>query len=220
MLAMCFAFGLASCANESSSEIQGSSTQPPSAGSTSGSNVDVATTVDSQQSEASEEPQESNVDEGSQEGGTGSDPECIEGDWVVSSEELAKYYSAVGQATGVPMSGTGSARIRFIDFQFVYDAQFELEMDVDGQVAMAKADGTVTGSYVIDGGIMSTETGANNLDIMVKVGGFEIDAGEFGNELLSSFPINDAPFSCDGPTIYFQTGGPDLHPVTLKPYDG
>ncbi len=150
----------------------------------------------------------------------GDDGSCIEGDWTVTAEELQGYYGALGEASGVPMTVEGTAQIRFLDLQYVYDGAFELSMDVGGQVAVASADGVATGSYVIEDGIISTERGASDLDIIVKVGGMEIDAGEFGNDLLTSFPVNDAPFDCDGPTIYFDTGGPERFPVKLTPFEG
>ncbi len=180
--------------------------------------------------EPSSDPSDDSTEFGGSEGGDssvsgdedsdGSDGSCIEGDWTVSSEELQGYDAALGEASGVPMTVDGTARIRFIDLQYVYDAVFELRIDIAGQVAVANADGVATGSYVIEDGIISTELGANNLDIVVNVGGMEIDAGDLGNDLLSSFPVNDAPFDCDGPTIYFDTGGPDKHPIRLTPYEG
>lgn len=171
--------------------------------------------------DGTEAPPDEETDDGSSGGGDGDDDgSCIEGDWTVSEEELNSYYSELGAATGVPMRATGTARIRFIDLQFVYDAVFELEMDIEGQPTVANADGVATGSYVFQDGIISTELAANSLSIVVNVGGFEIDAGEFGNDLLTSFPINDAPYNCDGPTIFFETGGAERHPVVLTPYVG
>lgn len=153
-------------------------------------------------------------------GGGDDDGSCIEGDWSISDEELDGYYAALGAASGVPMSAKGSTQIRFMDFQFVYDAVFELEMDIEGLPTVADANGVATGSYIVADGIISTEVLANSLSIIVDVGGFEIDAGEFGNDLLTSFPINDTPYSCDGPTIFFKTSDTERHPVVLTPYEG
>ncbi len=156
----------------------------------------------------------------SEDGEDEDDGSCIEGDWTISQEELNSYYTELGAVSGVPMSATGTTRLRFIDFQYVYDAVFELEMDLNGQIATAYSDGVASGSYVFEDGIISTERGASSLSIVVNVGGFEIDAGEFGNDLLTSFPINDAPYSCDGPTVFFDTGVGTQHPVVLTPYEG
>lgn len=145
---------------------------------------------------------------------------CIEGDWTISEEQLDGYYAELGAVSGVPMSTTGTTRIRFIDSQFVYDAVFDLEMDLDGQRATAKSDGVATGSYVVEDGVISTELAANSISIVVNVAGFEIDAGGLGNDLLTSFPINDAAFNCDGPTIFFDTGGAEPHPIELARYEG
>ncbi len=57
------------------------------------------------------------------------------------------------------MTATGTARIRFVDFQTVYGRRH----------------------------------------------GVEIDAGEIAKRTW--FPINDASYSSDGPTIFFETGG-------------
>lgn len=177
--------------------------------------------------DGAETPPDEETDDGSSGGDSDDDGEgddddgsCIEGDWTISEEELNSYYSELGAVSGVPMSATGTARIRFIDLQFVYDAVFELEMDLAGEITTASGDGVATGSYVFEDGVISTELGANSLSIVVNVGGFEIDAGEFGNDLLTSFPINDAPYSCDGPTIYFKTGVTTQHPIVLTPYEG
>ncbi len=156
---------------------------------------------------------------GEESGDDADDGSCIEGDWTVSEEELAGYYEALGASVGIPMTTTGTARIRFIDLQFAYDATFELQMDVEGMSATGTADGVATGTYVIADGIVSTELAANSLDIVVNVGGIEIDGSDLGSDLLAASPINDAPYSCDGPTIYFQTNG-EPHPIKLIPYEG
>lgn len=148
------------------------------------------------------------------------DGSCIEGDWTVSEEELSGYYAELGEVSGVQMSASGTARIRFIDSQYVYDAAFDIEMDLEGMPTTAHSDGVATGSYIFEDGIISTEHGASSVSVVVNVGGFEIDASDLGNDLLSSIPINDAPYSCDGPTIFFDSGGPEPHPIKLIPYQG
>lgn len=171
--------------------------------------VPVVTDGEAPVEETDEPPSDGDIGDGS----------CIEGDWTVTEEQLNGYYAALGAATGVPMSASGEARLRFIDLQFAYDAVFDLEMDLGGEVATARSDGVAIGSYVFEDGIISTELAANSIEVLVNVGGFEIDAGEFGNDLLSSFPINDSAYNCDGPTIFFETSAAP-HPVELTPYEG
>ena len=145
---------------------------------------------------------------------------CIEGDWTITEAELSGYFAALGDQSGVPMSSTGTARLRFIDSQFTYDAVFQLQMDLGDETAIANSDGVAVGSYAVEDGVISTELEANSIDVVVNVGGFELSAGELGNDFLTAFPVNDARFSCDGPTIYFQSGASSEHPIQLTPFEG
>ena len=145
---------------------------------------------------------------------------CIEGDWTITEGQLSGYFAALGEQSGVPMSATGTARLRFIDSQFTYDAVFQLQMDLGDETATANSDGVVVGSYTVEDGVISTELEANSIDVVVNVGGFELSAGELGNDFLTAFPVNDARFSCDGPTIYFQSGASSEHPIQLTPFEG
>ncbi|MEZ5225951.1 MAG: hypothetical protein R2710_04565 [Acidimicrobiales bacterium] len=100
------------------------------------------------------------------------DGSCLEGEWDITEDELAAYYAALGEASGVPMTATGSARFEFLDQHFVYNAVFELEMDLSGQIANAEADGVAEGSYEASDGVITTELESNSMNITVNVGGW------------------------------------------------
>jgi hypothetical protein len=177
---------------------------------------------------ATEEPV-SDGDDGAAEVGAdapGGDDSCLEGSWIIDSEQLNSYYAALAadSGAGLTLGADGIVNVSFFDGEYQYAADFVLTLEVAGTSGTGVASGTVDGSYTVADGVITAETENSSLDITVTVSGVTMDGSELGNDLLTSSPINNAPFTCgaagEGPTLMFQSGpSPDQrHPVVLKAF--
>jgi hypothetical protein len=155
---------------------------------------------------------------------TGVDPSCLVGEWIVTEDELNKYYDSIEgsfpEGTPAPTFDiAGNVLLTFTETDYVYVADFDLTLDVAGQSGTGDTMGTVTGTWGVVDGLVVTTFGESDLDVVISIGGVTLSGSEFANGLLDSAPINDAAFDCAGPTISFQTsevGGPG-HDVLLTP---
>jgi hypothetical protein len=153
----------------------------------------------------------------------GTDGACLVGDWKVTDAELNSYYGALaagsGAETGLSLSTTGEVLMSFTETSYKYIGDFDLTLSVGGVDGAGEATGSVDGTWVAEDGIILTELGSSDLNIVVTVSGVKIDSSDFGNGLVQANPLNNAPFSCDGPTLMFQSGSDDTtrHPVLLTP---
>lgn len=152
------------------------------------------------------------------------DGACLVGDWVITNAEMNSYYDAL--AASVSTAGAdlsfdvlGEVALSFTDSDYLYVSDFDIDVDIAGQGGTGVATGTVDGTWTTDDGIIQTELGSSNLNIVITVAGQTIDGSSMGNGLIQSDPINNAPYSCDGPTLMFQSGASaDVrHPVVLTP---
>ena len=153
----------------------------------------------------------------------GTDGACLVGDWKVTDAELNSYYAALatgtGAETGLTLSTTGEVLMSFTETSYEYIGDFDLTLSVGGVDGTGEATGSVDGTWVAEDGIILTELGSSDLNIVVTVSGVTIDGSDMGNGLVQANPLNNAPFSCDGPTLMFQSGPDDTtrHPVLLTP---
>jgi hypothetical protein len=153
----------------------------------------------------------------------GTDGACLVGDWKVADAELNSYYEALaagtGPETGLSLSTTGEVLMSFTETSYEYIGDFDLMLSVGGVDGTGEATGSVDGTWVAEDGIILTELGSSDLNIVVTVSGVTIDGSDFGNGLVQANPLNNAPFTCDGPTLMFQSGPDDTtrHPVLLTP---
>lgn len=153
---------------------------------------------------------------------SGGSADCLIGNWVITLDEMNAYYDALEVALDAPgfdiTITSGAVGLVMGPDTYEYSANFALDVSVSGTAGSGQTSGAVSGAWSSDGEIISAETGASNLNITMTVAGVTIDGSEFGNDLLTSNPIHEAPFDCAGPTIDFQTGvGTPRHPVTLTP---
>ena len=128
----------------------------------------------------------------------------------ISEAELDGYYAALstgsGAGTDLSISTTGEVLMSFTETDYLYVGDFELSLSVAGQSGSGVATGTVDGTWEAVDGIIVTELGSSNLNIVVTVSGMTMDGSDLGNGFAQANPINDAPFDCDGPTIMFPIG--------------
>lgn len=149
--------------------------------------------------------------------------DCLVGDWVITEDEMNAYYDALEAA----LSGTGPAPtidvagqvlVTFTPTEYTYTGNFDLTLGVAGQEGTGASTGTVSGSWMPDGGVIVSETTDSNLSVSVTIAGITFDGSELANGLLDSSPINAAPFDCAGPTLDFLTGETTpRHTVMLTP---
>jgi hypothetical protein len=102
---------------------------------------------------------------------------------------------------------------------YVYTADFDLTLDLVGQTGTGVASRTAIVTWTATDGTITTEAGSSGLDVVVIVAGLTLSGSDLADGLLNSLLINNAPFSCDGPTVSFQAGELETtrHDVTLTP---
>ena len=137
---------------------------------------------------------------------------------------MNSYYNALaaessGSGAELSIDTTGEVLLSFTDTAYEYIAAFDLTVSVAGQTGTGVASGTVDGSWTAEGDVLETDLVSSNLSIIVTVSGITIDGSDLGNGILQADPINNAPYSCDGPTLQFQAGATSdiRHPVVLTP---
>ncbi len=149
--------------------------------------------------------------------------DCLIGDWKITDGELNSYYDAltasVDAAGSFSMDTTGEVLLSFTETTYEYVGDFDLTLTVAGQSGTGAASGTVDGAWTAEDGVLQTELGSSNLNIIVTVAGQTFDGSDLGNGFVQSDPLNNAPYSCDGPTIMFQAGVTEdvRHPLVLTP---
>lgn len=140
---------------------------------------------------------------------------------------MNSYYDALaaeinGDGLGaVDFDITGEVLLDLDGTNYVYTAAFELVLTIVdlGTEGSGDASGTVSGTYEVVDGIITTTLGSSDLTVIVDVGGVTLSGSDLANGLLETVPINNAPFDCEGPTIGFQKSeDPSVrHPVVLTP---
>lgn len=148
-------------------------------------------------------------------------PDCLIGDWIVTAEELNAYYGAIGDNLGaeVSMTTTGMATMSFTATEYVYAGDFALEMTIVGQTAVGEATGSARGTWTLVDDVIQGELAVSDVDVVVTLDGATLDQTGLANTLIQANPVHNAPVSCDGPTISFESAanGADRHPIRLTP---
>jgi len=151
------------------------------------------------------------------------DGACLVGEWVVTEEEMNKFYEGIEDTVEAPLtlSVEGSAPLTMnADGTYRWDPDFILTVEVAGIEGTGTATGDITGDWSADGEVLTTASDVNALKVSITVGGVTIEGDDIANGLLDSSPINGVTYSCDGPTpvLDFKTGDPKVTvPVTLMP---
>lgn len=147
--------------------------------------------------------------------GTGGDPSCLVGSWVITEEEMNAYYEVLaanlGPADldldlGFDMDIVGEVTLDLDGSDYEYVADFDVFLAVAGLEGEGTSSGSVSGTYTADGGVIATETVSSDLTVTIDVGGMPMDGGDLSNGLLTDLPISGGPYGCDGPTLSFQAG--------------
>lgn len=151
------------------------------------------------------------------------DGSCLVGEWVVSEEEMNKFYDGIEETVDAPLtlSVEGSAPLTFnADGTYRWDPDFILTVEVAGTGGTGEASGDITGNWSASEGVLTTESDINALEVSITVAGVTIDGADLANGFLNSSPINGVTYSCEGPmpVLDFLTGDPDVTvPVSLMP---
>jgi len=151
------------------------------------------------------------------------DGSCLVGQWVVTEEEMNKFYDALEATVDSPLTidVEGSAPLTFsADGTYRWDPGFTLVVEVAGTVGTGEASGDITGNWSASEGVVTTASDVNALKVSITVGGVTIDGDDLANGFLNSSPINGVTYSCDGPApvLDFKTADPDVTvPITLTP---
>jgi hypothetical protein len=151
------------------------------------------------------------------------DGSCLVGEWVVTEEEMNKFYGAIEATIDVPLTleVEGSAPLTLsVDGTYRWDPEFTLVVEVAGTVGTGEASGDITGDWSATEGVLTTASDVNALEVFITVGGVTIEGDDIANGFLNSSPINGVTYACDGPApvLDFNTGDPKVTvPITLTP---
>ena len=148
-----------------------------------------------------------------------SDGDCLVGNWVLTEEVMNGWFDTFETGADVTFEITGSTTLDFnADGTFLYLPEFALSMVTGGIDGTGDTSGSLGGTYIIDEGVVRTETIENDLVIDITVAGIEISSDQFGSE-FANVPLSEAPFDCSGPNpvILFETAAGPRYPVELTP---
>lgn len=145
---------------------------------------------------------------------------CVLGEWRISEEQMQLYYDAVSAGVeGTTFTVHGTTDLVFEDTDYSYFPGFSLDLDVSGTHASARLFGSITGNYVVDGGEITTNNDSNIISMEVEAAGFAIDGTELASEMLTAYPVSNAPYEClPGPELIIdmETGYGRV-PILLVP---
>ena len=153
--------------------------------------------------------------------GPASSGSCLVGSWVITESEMNGFYDAV--EAGIPGPGVdftieGDVLLTFTEDTYVYNGDFVLTLQVAGSDGVGESTGSVSGTYETVDGILITTVTDSSLDLTMTINGVTVSGDDMVNGAINANPLSEAPFDCDGPTIYFQVGaGDSRHPVKLTP---
>jgi hypothetical protein len=151
------------------------------------------------------------------------DGSCLVGEWVVTEDEMNKFYDAIEATVDAPLTldVEGSAPLTLsADGTYRWDPEFTLVVEVAGTAGTGEASGDITGDWSASEGVLTTASDVNALEVSITVGGVTIGGDDLANGFLNSSPINGVTYSCDGPApvLDFKTADPDVTvPITLTP---
>jgi hypothetical protein len=136
-------------------------------------------------------------------------PECLVGDWRIEQDQMQAFYDAVSAGSGgASFTIEGGTGLGFDGSAYRYTPDFELVLDFAGVSGRGVITGSIAGDYTADDGTIVTSHEVSDVSLTVDVGGVVTDGSELFGEILSSAPINSAPYECtaEGPLIQFDTG--------------
>lgn len=147
--------------------------------------------------------------------------ECVVGDWVVGSDQVAAYYRALSaESSGVELSATGVMLVSFrADGTYTYTPDITLHLETGGLPGQGTFSGDLHGRYSAAGGVITTHSEVSTLGATVEVNGMTIDGTGILNAVLLVSPVNGAPYECAGErlTIQFATPGGRAPVVLTRP---
>lgn len=149
------------------------------------------------------------------------DPTCLVGAWVVPQDQLTRFYDALAVDAGggeLQFEIVGQMLLTFGEDTYQYLPDFFLQVEVAGLTGTGDVSGSITGSYTVADGIITTSNESNDTRLTIDVMGQSIDGTDILNSILASAPINSAPYECVGEdlVIGFETGSGRI-PITLSP---
>lgn len=143
--------------------------------------------------------------------------DCLEGEWQLTESELQNYFDQM--ETPAEFKVVGGTGLNFSADTYEYVPEYALNMVVAGQEAEASLTGSIRGDYTADEGVVTTSNEANDVEIVVTVGGTVMDVGEAFDSFMGMSPVNSAQYTCNatGPLLMFQAGEAGEVPMQLEP---
>lgn len=135
------------------------------------------------------------------------DPSCLVGDWVATTDALAVWYgSFLAFEEDVSVRGIGGeGLLSFSEDEYIFSTQtVSLGLTIDGQELTAVLTGGVAGSYWAESSIMSTTIEQSDFDVRVAVAeGLELSAREMGIDMVGAGAF--AGYECNAEGLELET---------------
>lgn len=154
--------------------------------------------------EVDEEPAPESREDG------GAEADCLVGDWIIAESAMQEYYDSMD--TPAAFTITGDTGLTFENDTYEYTPDFTLEIDLGSQTGSGTLTGSISGTYLTEGGVITTSSENNDIQMTVTVGGTTMDSTDLGTSFLEISPINSAEYECTptGPVITWQNTGDGL----------
>ncbi|MCX6522555.1 MAG: hypothetical protein NTZ21_18000 [Actinobacteria bacterium] len=143
---------------------------------------------------------------------------CPSGDWLATQEELQAFYDTVGAMTAMSIIVAGDAELRLgADgrLSFVLTG-FRFAQDAGGSRIDLLVDGSIDGTYTVDGAAMTTDALVATATASASIDGTEMDVDPVLQNFVEQFPFDGAGYRCDGDVLVLDIAvGSAAHVMTL-----
>jgi len=143
---------------------------------------------------------------------------CPSGTWLASQEELQNYFNTVGSMSAVSIIVTGGAELRLGTdgrMSFVV-GDFRFAQDAGGTRIDLLLDGSIDGTYAVDGSVLTTEALLADATAIASIDGTEMEVGPVLQSFIDQLPFDQARYRCAGDELVLDvtvSGTP--HVITL-----
>jgi hypothetical protein len=143
---------------------------------------------------------------------------CPSGTWMASQEELQNYFNTVGSMSAVSIIVTGGAELRLGTdgrMSFVV-GDFRFAQDAGGTRIDLLLDGSIDGTYAVDGSVLTTEALLADAAATASIDGTEMEVDPVLQSFIDQLPFDQARYRCTGDELVLDvtvSGTP--HVITL-----
>ena len=143
---------------------------------------------------------------------------CPSGDWLATQEELQAFYDTVGAMTAMSIIVAGDAELRLGTdgrLSFVLD-DFRFAQDAGGSRIDLLVDGSIDGTYTVNGAAMATDALVATATASASIDGTEMEVDPVLQNFVDQFPFDGAGYRCDGDVLVLDIAvGSVAHEMTL-----